>query len=208
MQKDRGFRIIAVVALVFAVAGLTIAYANYSTNLVIQGNGGANGNVGTVASSWDVHFEYLNSTDGAITTEKNSVALTGYAEDAGTATIAANTTTISGIDFTLKAGGDSAAYKFLVANDGDIKAKISAVTGGKLTCTSTVEAEAQAVCDKLSKTLTYTDGGAAVAVNDELVNSTSKGMTLKFDLASDFSTQLTADVDVSMSDITITYAQK
>lgn len=208
MQKDRGFRIIAVVALVFAVAGLTIAYANYSTNLVIQGNNGANGNVGTVASSWDVHFEYLNSTDSAITTDNNSVVLTGYAEDAGTATIAANTTTISGIDFTLKAGGDSAAYKFLVANDGDINAKISAVTGGKLTCTSTVNAEAEAVCAKLSKTLTYTDGGAAVDVNDELANSTSKGMTLKFDLASDFSTQLTADVDVSMSDITITYAQK
>ena len=205
MQKDRGFRIIAVVALVFAVAGLTIAYANYSTNLVIQGNDG-NGNVGTVASSWDVHFEYLNSTDGGITTEKNSVALIGYAEDAGTATIAA-ATTISGIDFTLKAGGDSAAYKFLVANDGDINAKISAVTGGVLTCTSTVEAEAQAVCAKLSKTLTYTDGGSTVAINDELANSTSKGMTLKFDLASDFSTQLTADVDVRMSDITITYAQ-
>ena len=52
MEKERGFRIIAVIALMVAVVGLTIGYAAYSSTLRI------NGTANVDPSSWNVKFVY------------------------------------------------------------------------------------------------------------------------------------------------------
>ena len=78
MEKERGAKVIAVVALLIAVVGLTIGYAAYASTLTI------NGSANVDPASWDVHFAY--KTGDSLTATK-----TGSAVENTTPTLAATT---------------------------------------------------------------------------------------------------------------------
>lgn len=197
MEKDRGFKVMAVVALLVAVVSLTIGYANYSSTLTIEGQG-------KVASGWDVHFVGANGSEGGAV----GVSASGYAEDAGTAAIDTDTTVIKGIDFTFYAPGDSVDYTFKVKNAGQIDAILDSINVGALTCTaenSADNAAATTICGQLTATLT------GVAENDELAKgNTTDTVTLSIEWPTQPSDMdpLNGDINVSMGATTLIYKQK
>lgn len=191
MEKERGFRIIAVIALMVAVVGLTIGYAAYSSTLKI--NGAAN----VDPSSWNVKFAYKTGTSLVATT-------TGKAAMTTEATL--SDTQVSGFNATLKAPGDSITYNFLVSNTGSLDAELSTFTIGNISCapgagsTATTE-EAQAICGELSYTLT------GVTANEVLAAGASKELTLKLDWDANGTALASDDIAITVGETTLIYTQ-
>ena len=196
MEKDRGFKIIALIALVVAVAGLSFGYAAWSTTLTISGSAKVN------PATWDVHFAYKSGSSLTPT----------IAGNASTTGATLTSTAVSGFDITLKAPGDSVTYNWLVKNEGSIDAKLKTYNMGTISCapatgSTATQAEANAVCNDLTYTLTYADG-SAIAVNDTLVKNTgSKELKMTLQWKSTSSATPTDDIKVTVSTTTMIYEQ-
>ena len=113
MEKQRKIKSMAVVALVVAVLGLTVAFAALSQTLTI--NGTANVNTAT----WDVHFANLTGPDITGTGASNSVPTL-------------DVTTISNINMSVTKPGDSVTYYFDIVNAGTIDAILDTDLGKSL----------------------------------------------------------------------------
>ena len=130
MEKGNGARLLSVLALVVAVAGLSIGFAAYTSTLNISAN--ANVEINATAA-WNVGFALANGTMGNTTGSPYQVAGTGPAS-AGTIdlykyTIAQNTAaTITNVS------GSTVSYSFKIKNDGTINADLTSISGGGLTC--------------------------------------------------------------------------
>lgn len=193
MEKERGFRVIAVIALMVAVVGLTIGYAAYSTTLKI------NGTANVDPAVWDVKFAYTNTTDTALTGVK-----TGFAVINQEATL--TDTQVSGFDVTLKAPGDSVTYNFLVANKGTLDAELSTFTMGSLSCapatgSKATQEEATAVCNELTYSLT------GVTANSVLEDGTSTPVTLTLAWKSTGTATASDDIAITVGETTLIYTQ-
>lgn len=195
MEKERTNKILAIVAICVAVAGLTVGFAAFSSTLTINGTGTVK------ASNWQVRFENLSA-----------VTKTGTASEVTAPTINTNDTNIGDYDVTFTTPGDSISYTFDVANNGTFDAEVTTVTIPTPTCTGTganAETDATNVCNNLTYTLTYADG-TAINVADALTASQKK--TLKLTLT--YGTSITADklpsddVEISNLGITVLYSQK
>jgi hypothetical protein len=133
MEKDRGFRVLAIVAICIAIVGLSIGYAALQTTLTITTK------ATTKAATWSVKFANLGTP-----------TLTGKAAVNTAAAISGDSTTIT-IDVNLFQPSDAAVYTFDVTNDGTIDAKLNAaptITG---------------IAAPVLYTLTYADGTAIAA---------------------------------------------
>ncbi len=193
MEKERGFRIIAVIALMVAVVGLTIGYAAYSSTLKITGTAKVDPAV------WNVKFAYSNASDTALTGTK-----TGSAHIGTEATL--TDTQVSGFDVTLKAPGDSVTYNFLVANTGTLNAELSTFTMGSLSCapangSSATQAEATAVCNELTYSLT------GVTANSVLKEGTTSPVTLTLSWKKDGTATASDDIAITVGETTLLYTQ-
>lgn len=196
MEKERGAKVIAIVALLIAVVGLTVGYAAYSSTLTI------NGTANVDPASWDVHFGYKTGT--SLTAEK-----VGNAVETTAPTLA--DTTISGFNVTLKAPGDSVTYNFIIKNAGTLDAKLANFTMGTLTCApnenSTISQEdATKLCSELKYTLTYADG-STITTGTELSADASKDLTLKLEWPSTSTLKVSDDVKVTIGTTTFIYEQ-
>ena len=181
--------------LAVGLIGITVAYAALTQQLTI------NGTAKVASTKWDVHFGTVSAGDAK-----------GYAT-AGTLSKTA-ATTIEGDIGTLRAPGDSITYTFDIENAGDINAIIDTVTGGQsITCTSTTDSVAQAVCNDLTYSITYTDGNTTIAKGDKLAKATNastptkKNVTLTVTYKSTATAVATEDVTVTANPMTITYVQ-
>lgn len=191
MEKERGFRIIAVIALMVAVVGLTIGYAAYSSTLKI--NGAAN----IDPSTWTVKFDYISGN--ALTAE-----LTGNASMTSEATL--SDTQVSGFNATLKAPGDSITYNFKVNNTGSLDAKLTTFTMGTLSCapaagSNATQDEATAVCNELTYTLT------GVTKDETLAKGTSQDVSLKLEWSSTGTAVVSDDIAITVGETTLIYTQ-
>lgn len=197
MEKERGAKVIAVVALLIAVVGLTIGYAAYASTLTI------NGSANVDPASWDVHFAYKTGDSLTATTSGNAVENTAP-------TLAA--TTISGFNVTLKAPGDSVTYDFSVKNGGTLDAKLNTFTLGTLTCapndgSSISQEDATRLCGELKYTLTYADG-STITTGTILDKTTgSKDLTLKLEWPVSSTLEVNDDVKVTIGTTTFVYNQ-
>ena len=192
MEKERKIKVLSVAALLVAVLGLTVAFAALSQTLTINGSATVN------TATWDIHFKNLSEP-----------TLTGDAAVTTAPTIDTKGTTIGTYALKLTKPGDSVTYTFDVENSGTINAKITDLVKAETpTCTGTGDsatADAKVICDGLTYTLTYTDGGAAVKKEDTLNANETKNLTLELAFESD---SLPAnDVEISNLGITITYGQ-
>ena len=192
MKSDRTFKVVAVIALLVAVIGLTVGYAAYTETLTI------NGSAKVVPATWDVKFKNLGATQ-----------LTG---DATSIDPTLTDTTISGFVATLTVPGDSVKYKFDVANDGTIDAKLTTFTMGTLSCapssdSTATQEEANAVCAELTYTLQYGSPLTTPAVNDTLAKETSKAAELTLTWASTGVAQPSGNIDVTVGTTTLIYSQ-
>ena len=196
MEKERGAKVIAIVALLIAVVGLTVGYAAYSSTLNI------NGTANVDPASWKVNFGYKTGDSLTGTT-------TGHATETTAPTLA--DTTISGFDVTLKAPGDSVTYNFLIKNSGTLNAKLASFTMGTLTCApnasgSISQEDATNLCGELKYTLTYADG-STITTGTTLDVGNSKELVLKLEWPSTSTLSVSDDVKVTIGTTTFVYEQ-
>lgn len=201
-NNDRGFKVIAVIALVIATVGLTVAYAGFTSTLKVDGT------TGTVSTAWKVVWTNLSSG-----------TVHGYANTTG-ATLAIDSTTnqtISGTIGTLKAPGDYITYSWNVANQGDINATLNGVSVGNLSCspvtggtTTATEAQATAVCNKLKVTFTYDNKevtSGTTGLTTALNASSSIPVTMKVEYVDGDAVTINGDVSVSLATTSFVYNQ-
>lgn len=194
MEKERGAKVIAIVALLIAVVGLTVGYAAYSSTLTI------NGTATVDPASWKVNFGYKTGDSLTGTT-------TGHATETTAPTL--KDTTISGFDVTLKAPGDSVTYNFLIKNSGTLNARLANFTMGTLTCApnasgSISQEDATELCGELKYTLTYADD-STITTGTPLNSNDSKELKLEWPSASTLS--VSDDVKVTIGTTTFVYEQ-
>ena len=197
MEKERGAKVIAIVALLIAVVGLTVGYAAYSSTLTIDGTANVD------PAKWSVKF--AKKADAA---DFKGLA-SGHAVENKAPILAL--TTISGFDVTLKAPGDAIEYSFLVKNDGTLNANLATFTMGNLTCapntgSSISQEDATKLCGELKYTLTYADG-SNITTGTVLNAADSKEMKLKLEWPSTSTLSVTDDVKVTIGTTTFVYEQ-
>lgn len=107
-RKNTGY-IIAIIALVVAVVGMSIGFALSDINITISG-----ADVTTKATSWDVHIKQVT---GQISTGTPTVTIAAKKTDDLTATYAVE----------LNAAGDAYEFDVEVINAGDYKAKLKSI---------------------------------------------------------------------------------
>ena len=112
MKRDKESKLLAIIAIIIAVTGLSIAYASLSSTLKFSAA------FPIKSSTWGVLFD-----NGSLSTPSTSNGgITGYASITSTPTITA--TQISGNNLGFTKPGDSVTYTFNVMNKGTIDAKI------------------------------------------------------------------------------------
>ena len=194
MKNQRSTKIMAVVALVVAICGISVAFAAMSTTLTI------NGTAEIQTAEWNIKFDTLTP-----------VSIVGEAAQI-TAPVLSDTN-IGTFKAKLTKPGDSVSYTFNVTNSGSMAAKIGTFTKDTFTCTGlstdepTAIADANIVCNNLKYTLVYTSGGNPVAVNDTLTVGQSRNLTLKLEYDSLAVSLPSDDVTVSGLGITMIYIQ-
>ena len=188
-MRNGNSKMMAVIALVIAVVGLSIGFAALQTQLTVNGTAEVTG-----GTKWDVKFvTSLNKVETGSATGTNP-------------TVAA--TSVNGFKATLLKPGDKVTYYFQVTNAGSFDAKLDSITIGTPTCSTA------AFCSNLKYTFAYTtaSGGAAgtaPAAGDTLAVNETKWLVLSVEyLASaDSSTLPSTTVTVSGLSATMNYVQ-
>ena len=200
MEKQRTTKVVALTAMFLAIIGMTVAFAAMSQTLTIQGTAEMR------TARWDVRF---------VTNTLNTTVST-HAELLQAPTLTA--TNLGTFEARLTRPGDSVVFTFDVTNAGDINARIgtllrNGVAGGMPTCVGQATdptdalADAALVCGNLVYTLTYTAGGATVAVDDTLTAGQTRNLTLRLAIPDTVTQQPTDDVLINGLGITIIYVQ-
>lgn len=188
MEKERKIKTLSLVALIVAILGLTVAFANLTKELTIEGTAKVKG------AKWDIYFSNV------------SVVTSGDAQ-ASNANIS-DKTSISIPEVTLTKPEDSVTYTFDVINNGTVDAKISGIENKIATFTSNASSPSNSdvtiVKNGFTYKLTYNDG-SAVNSNDALVT----GATKKMKIVISFNGDNVPANDVSIKNLgsTITYVQ-
>ena len=216
---------VLLIVLAIGILGMTGAYALLSQNLHISSTGTLKG------ASWDIHLDNLSEPSYKLANVASTSTETGAsATDAAsvTKTPTVNPTSLTGFQVQFTKPNVSVSYTFDLVNAGTLDAildsyYIAGRTGDHaFTCTGTASdstqaaADAQLVCNNLTYTLKYTDGGSDVATSNTLDKATVSGntstptrrnVTLTLTLE-DMETLPSADVTVSGLDVDFNYIQK
>lgn len=195
-DKDRGYKLVAIAALLLSVIGLSIAYAGYTSTLTVEGTA-------TAESAWKIIWKDLDAGTA-----------TGYASvEDKTLAIDSTKKAISGFMGKLRAPGDTITYTWKVANEGKIDATLTGVTLGSLSCApaatnGSTATEATNLCAKLSIAFTYDGSPLTASTTGDLLKDTSKNVTMTLTYASGDAVELSGDVAVTLSRTSFTYDQK
>ena len=129
MERERSGKVIAIVALLFAVAGLSLGFAAYSTTLNIT----SSADVKLDSDAWDVGFSTATT---AITPGTVTGTLTGAETGDVAGTLNLTQFVISqGTNATLRTtNGSKVEYNFYIVNNGELDAYLNSVTMGRLSC--------------------------------------------------------------------------
>ena len=189
MKTDRKIKYIAVMALVVAILGISVAFAAMNQTLNI--NGTANFNPAT----WNVKFASLSQP-----------VLVGNAMVSTPPTI--TETRIGDFVVNLTSPNDSVTYTFSVKNDGTMNASLSTFTVPTPTCVGsslvTGDVDANIVCSNIYYTVTYEDG--SIINNGDLLLS-GEEKKLKLTIGYTGTTLPSAPVNIKGLDISFIYTQ-
>ena len=172
MEKERGSKVIAIIALLIAVVGLSVGFAAYTSSLSISNTSAT---VGAAAAD---DFEVIFSTDGTSddTTIANLLdsAVKDPVADGPSAVLADGAsmtgTTISGLSATFTEPGQSVTYTFYAHNTGKFLAYLNSITIGEKSCTAKTGTDqdlVDTVCPSLSMSVKVgKEAATAVSVAD------------------------------------------
>lgn len=191
-SKENRVRNVVLGVLAVSLIGLTVAYAQLTQRLNI------NGTAKSKSNTWDIHFENLKSTvtGNAVLSQDNPL------------TIVSNSTIISGSVGNLSLPGDSIVYTFDIANKGTISAQLSAdPIISTPECSSNDATGATVVCENVIYTLTYADG-SKIKTGDILEKGEKKAAKLTLSLKNSMSAVPSAEVDITNIAAVLNYNQK
>lgn len=170
MEKDRGARVIAIVALLIAVVGLSVGFAVMSSTLTIQ----STAEVKPDENDFTVQFSTNSSTIEGTTVVGTTSAATVTAADATIAN-GVKASTISGLKATFTEPGQSATYTFYAVNGGKYTAYLNSIAFGKASGATGNEFK---VCTKGTNTTEATVNG------DTGITGACDGISLKLSVGS------------------------
>lgn len=211
MERDRGTKIIAIVALCVAIVGLSVGFAAFSSNLTINSSAKVTPN----ASDFDVNFSTSNTSelDGTV----NGVG-TNSATGEDATIDNSDAPTITGLKANFTEPGQTVTYSFHAHNAGKYVAYLNNVTysnvSGKTAtkvCTAgsgTDATKVEAACNGISVSVkvgsdTYT-GSMDRITSHSLAIDTYEEVVVTIEYASD-ATRADGDFDVAFGDIVLTY---
>ncbi len=199
-MKDRNFKIVVMMALIFTLSCLAVAYAAFSTTLRVSGSVTAK----STSDSWDVRFEQLSSP-----------VLTGLAEVETAPILTA--TQVSGFNVNFYAPGDSVEYTWKITNYGQLDAVLTTKSIGTLTCapaanSNATQEEANSLCNDLTISLSGQNVGSVLDGGNVSARMPSPDnysyYILKVTWKEDSTVTLSGDVTVSVGESTFVYSQK
>ena len=174
MEKDRGTRVIAIVALVVGVVGLTIGFAAFASNLTISSS------AEVTANQSNFNVDFTSTSSGEVSTSdivpiKNPTTIT-----ASNGTISnSGDPTVTGLHATFSEPGQSATYTFWAKNIGSYVAYLNSITIGNATssetykkCTAkntTTQSLVDDACAGISMTVAVSNGTASQAATSSSV---------------------------------------
>ena len=228
MERDRRARVIAVVALLVGVVGLSLGFAAITNTLTIK----SSAEVKVDASKFNVDFSTASATvtAGNVTPTLNPSSGAPAAFTGSTATIdnsSAGAPVIQNLHATFTEPGQSVTYSFYTKNAGELAAYLTGVTFNETTsgsgvtkaCTAksgTTQALVNQACTGISLTLTL--GSESFTSSTTRANFTSatahdlavgasgyEAVTVVIAYASG-SAQADGDFDVAFGDITLDYS--
>ncbi len=231
MERERGTKIIAVVALVVAIAGVSLGFAAFANNLTITPNAEVK-----PLNSLSVLFSSSNTTQEAIDSNVSIVKLPAN-EDATYTDFTATTPRISNAVATaptlenLKATfvrpGEKVTYTLYVHNESSYDAQLTAVAFGNKTCTAKTGTNQDLVdraCGEIDISVIVGGGSGEPTAVTKTQNTSSDSTvsghvlaageyeTLKVTLSyNDLSsgtgnTNVNGDFDVAFGNVTLTYS--
>ena len=213
MEKDRSSKVIAVVALLIAVIGLSVGFASFSSTLTISSSANVTPNSDT--------FKVVFSSNGTtLTTEAVSEDVTGTGASATNAAINNDTNpTISGLAATFTEPGQKVVYTFYAHNNGEYDAFLKSVTYANVTgkseskvCTAgigTTETLVTKACDDISVKVnvgtTNTTASTADITGHSLLKGAFEQVTVTIEYAAD-GDRADGDFSVAFGDISLVYS--
>lgn len=179
MEKGRGTRLIAIVALIVAVIGLSIGFATYTAQLQIS-NTSATVGAGS-ATDFSVEFSTNDTTiDTNIDTLIDNAELNGATAIKGV-DASMDGTTINGLSATFTEPGQSVTYTVYAHNTGKFLAYLRNVTIGNKTCVAigdTTQELVDDVCPSINMTVKVgSEDATSVSVNNYSGHSLGKGLS-------------------------------
>lgn len=192
-MENKSFKVLAIVALCVAVAGLSVAYAALSETLNITGSA----KTGASSDSWNIHF-----ANGNCTTAGSAVA--------GTFSASGTTATLG--ESTFNAPGDTVTCTFDVVNDGSLNAAITSVNIGTVDGFTYTGSGADQTADEalvksnMEYTVTYADG-TEINTTDTLSSGETKNLKLVLKYKDTAVALPKAEVAITNINSSITYGQ-
>ena len=184
--------VFGLLALVVSLVAVSLAYAGFSQTLNINGTA----SIKTV--NWDVHLANVANK-----------SLNGTASW-GTQPAVANATTIGNYTVNFSSPGDSASFEFDVVDAGNFNAKMTGLTVGTPTCTTT---DTNFNCaNMITYKLTKKGSSTALTAPDNSVLNANGGtqtfvLTLTYNTTNNEGDLPTADVSISGLGVQFTYTQ-
>ncbi len=214
MEKNRNAQVIAIIALVVGVVGLSIGFASFSSVLNIQ----ASANVKPDSSTMNVDFssaiDKVEVNEIIPTAEPTSLATTNATIDNSV------DPTISNLSATFTEPGQSVVYKFYAYNAGELNAYLKSIVYANVTgkntpkvCTAkegTTDALVQKACEnifikvKVGNELETATGKASIT-GHSLAKKTGELITVTLEYASN-AERTDGDFSVAFGDITLNYS--
>lgn len=211
MERNRSSKIIAVVALVVAVFGLTLGFAAFSNTLTISSSA-------YVSPSSD-NFKVGFSTSATATATGNLAGTASGSATAGTATLSG--TAISGIKANLTAPGETVTYTFYVRNTGEYDAFLNSITFENVSgasapkvCTAvdptkTTASLVSAACEDISVSVKVgsdaaVSGSVASVSNHSLLKTANETVVVTITYATN-GDRADGDFNVSFGDLKLVY---
>ena len=216
MEKNRGSRVIAIIALIVAVTGLTVGFAAFSNSLTISSSANVKPDPDTFKVVFSSSGDVLETSKVIGKTTTESGVTVGEAEIVNTG----STPTISGLTAGFTEPGTSVTYEFFVHNAGEYEGYLKSINYANVNgennpkiCTAidtenTTEALVSKACEDISLTVKVGDTTATGTESNLSQLLTRKDftpvtVTINYE---DNGNRADGDFNVEFGDISFTYS--
>ena len=214
MEKNRTAQIIAIIALVVGIAGLSIGFASFSSVLNIQSSANVKPDSSTMNVDFSSSIDSVELSEIVPTSTPNSVTATNGTIDNS------NDPVISNLSAVFTEPGQSVVYKFYAYNAGELNAYLKSIvyenvanqTQAKI-CTAnegTTDELVQKACENISVKVKVgneleTSSGKASITEHSLAKKTGELVTVTLEYAPN-AERADGDFSVSFGNIALNYS--